>query len=165
MTWSRVWGHSLAWGTQNLLVAHVPHGQTLKRVHFGWGMAGYTSTVCDSMFVANSMIAFGVQTVVSTRVPPPPSPVTGALDINPPLERWLWWETRAPQEITRTEEFPGVVSWRDSGPSQELDGQGQVLANVVGPTTLDVYLSWDTQVAWDASGQAAFWGWASVLYS
>lgn len=165
MTWSRVWGHSLAWGVNNLLVARVPHGQTLQRVHFGWGMTGYTSTVASAFTVANLMIAFGVQTVSSSRALPPPSAVTGANDINPPLERWLWWETRTPVEVTRTEEFPGLVAWRDSGPTAELDGQGQVLASVAAGVTLDVYLSWDTQVPWDPSGSAAFFGWASVLYS
>lgn len=165
MTWSRVWGHTLPFGRQNLLVARVPAGQTLKRVHFGWGMSGYSSVVASATTIANSMMAFGVQTVSSSRATPPPSAVTGALDINPPLERWLWWETRMPVETVRTEEFPGVVAWRDSGPTAELDGEGQVLANVIGPLTLDVYLSWDTQVAWDASGTANFFGWASVLYS
>ncbi len=152
-------------GKQDLLVARVPAGQTLKRVHFGWGMGGYTSTVASAFTVANYALYFGVQTVSSSRALPPPSPINQADDINPPLERWLWWETRTPVEVTRTEEFPGLVAWRDSGPTAPLDAQGMVLANLVAPKTLDVYLSWDTQVAWDASGSAAFFGWASVLYS
>lgn len=165
MTWSRVWGHGLAFGRTNLLVARVPAGQTLQRVHFGWGMHGYTSTLCNQAAVRNTMIAFGVQTVASTRALPPPSAVTGADDVNAPLERWLWWEIRPPVEVTRTDEFPGLVTWRDAGRSQELDSQGTVLAAVAGGVTLDVYLSWDTQIPWDASGGASYWGWASVLYN
>jgi hypothetical protein len=151
----------LGWTAGTSLVAHVPSGNTLLRIRFGWGFIGTTSdTVALHTVMLNAQV-FGLCTVAPGHTPP--NARTASSDVAPPLERWLWWEARVPQ-VSALSVTAGVVTWQDSPQSEPDDAKGQVAANVAGGSNLDVYASWAPGLGWDASGQADVWYWASVGY-
>jgi hypothetical protein len=151
-TWVRKEAHSINWGYSSQLIASVPRGQTLNRVHFNWGFYGTTSGRAAVSTTATQRSAFGICSRSSATAGSPPSPITTPGDVAPPLERWLSYGR------------PGVVSWRDTGSPAELSTKGQVVASVPSGDTLNVYAVFDTLIPWDTSGGAQFWYWASLLY-
>lgn len=165
-TWVRTFGTFLNWSSGNQLIAEVPPGHTLLRVHFQWGFGGETSPLYGAMVNTRTAVqAFGLVTVVhGTAVP---NAITARNDQAPPKQRWIYWETRSPVVGGLDLTGGGVVSWRDSGGGGELSSKGQVANTASGTTTsVDLYASWAAQPsAWDASGEAHVWFWASALYT
>jgi hypothetical protein len=164
-TWVRTQQHSINWGYSAQLLASVPNGTTLNRIHFGWGFYGTTSGRVTTAAAATQLAQFGICTRSSADSGSPPSPITTPADVGPPLRRWLYWEARFPVVMGHVGGRPGVAQWKDSGGGVELSTKGQVLAAVGSGNTLNVYAVWDTLIPWDTSGVAQFWYWASLLHS
>lgn len=161
VTWVRTVQATLPWISGTELVAHVPSGNTLLRVRFGWGFVGTTSDTIALSSVMDNAQVFGLCTVPTGATVPNARTASG--DVAPPLQRWIWWEARVPQ-VSALSATAGVVTWQDSPQSEPDDSKSQVAANVPAGNNLDVFASWAAAFAWDSSGTANVWFWASVAY-
>lgn len=162
--WIRNQVHSLDWGQASFLLASVPNGLTLLRIHFQWGLWGVTSADEPTGSTATQLAAFGIATQSDTAGTTPPSPYSHPDDVDAPLARWVYYESRFPIIMGSRPGKPGTVQWRDSGQGGPLSTKGMVNASVGVGHVLNVYASWDTAAAWATSGQAQYWLWSSVLY-
>lgn len=163
--WSRVWGTNFGWSTGKLVLASAAPAQTIARVHFGIRFTGITSTEDDFNRLSEDFMAVGVVCQDSARGTTPPNALTGALDVNPPLERWLWWSTIAMRPVVMDTNSPGVMVWASDATVSLGDARTQVKANLPAGHTLDLYLSWAPWVttAWGTSRVVQGSAWASTL--
>lgn len=160
--WVRTVQANLSWAAATTKLASIPSGNTLLRIRFGWGFYGTSSNLAAITSIAQNIQVFGLVTVAST-TGSVPNPRTAPTDPDNPLSRWLWWEARAPVTATYSD-AGGIISWQDSRLQEPADAKGQVAANVPSGDTLDLWASWAPAAAWDASGAAYMWLWASIAY-
>lgn len=164
-TWIRSVNASLAWAAGHALIGSVPIGSTLKVVHFGWGFYGDTSTVANLQQVSANLQVMGICTTVGNGTESPPNARTAAGNQSPPAERWVYWEGRAPR-IAAYDSAGSLVLWADSGGQEPVESHGQVSAAAVpAGDTLNIWASWAPGSAWDASGTATLWYYASIGYA
>lgn len=164
-TWIRSVNAGLTWAAGHALVGSIPIGSTLKVVHFGWGFYGDSSTVADLAAISANLQVMGLCTTVGNGSETPPNARTAAGNQSPPLERWVYWEGRAPR-ISAYDSAGTLVLWADSGGQEPVESHGQVSAAAVpGGDTLNLWASWAPGTAWDASGTASLWYYASVGYA
>jgi hypothetical protein len=144
-------------------VASINNGQTYLRNHIRWGFQGTTSTTVNIHAVEQNIVSFGLATVAGTISTAPPDARLNSGDVSPPLERWVYWETRAPV-VAAIDDDAGVIVWRDSGATEETDTRGQVLATgLAGGDNLFLWASWAAPFAWDTSGAVVLWQGISTL--
>lgn len=161
--WLRAFNESGNWNLGTWLFASVPAGDTIVRLRFSWGFYLDTPVVTDMQNVAANLFAFGWVTTVGNGSEPVPPAKTSAGDAAPPLQRWLWWETRQPV-VSAIDEQAGVIAWRDSGPQDRMDGRGQVLASPLPPgDTLNLWASWEGNYGLDAGDNVSIWMGISCL--
>ena len=163
-TWIRTVQSDLAWVNGHALIASLAAGETLLRVHLGWGFYGDTSTLTDLSVVSDNIQVFGVVTTVGNGTETVPNARTASTNAAPPTQRWIYWEARAPRLVS----YDGVAEqaiWHDSGPQERVDTEAQVAAaGIPGGDTLNVWASWASARAWDPTGNTQLWFWASLLY-
>lgn len=163
VTWIRTVQAGLPYNSGSSLIGKVPRGATLLRCHFGWGFVASTSTRASIFQATTNILIFGLITVAGNGSETPPDPRLNPANPAPPLERWLWWEGRAPTVASWDE--PGqTVTWRDSARTETTDSHAQVAASVPVGQTLDVWASWSAGFPWESSGHAEVWFWASIAY-
>jgi hypothetical protein len=166
-TWRRIWAAQLTWDVGHSLIANIPSGQTLLRTHFGFTFTGASSTQQNMAALAEDFLVFSVVTQSSTRGSTPPNPRSSGADVNPPLERYLWWGTANMRPMTFGSLGQDITNWSTSAAYDNLSTKGEVLANVPSGDTLDLYLSWAPWAtsAWQARGDVVGTAWAAALYS
>lgn len=163
--WVRGFNAADSWTGGTWLLASLAAGLKIHRLRFTWGFTIDTPALTDMQNVAFNLMAFGWVTTVGNGSEPVPPAKTSPGDAAPPLQRWLWWETRAPV-VTAISEASGVISWRDSGPQDQQDGRGQVLASPLPPgDTLNLWASWEGNYGLDAEDNACIWMGVSALVS
>lgn len=141
----------------------IPAGQTLLRIRFSWGFYLDSPTLTDMQNIAFNLVNWGLVTTVGNGTETPPDANTGTADVAPPTQRWLWWETRQPIP-TAIDSGADVISWRDSGPQEEQDARGQVLATgIPAGDTLNVWASWSGQYGLPSDSNLCIWTSASML--
>lgn len=164
-SWIRSVNASLSWTADYALIGSIPIGSTLRVVHFGWGFYGDTSTVADLAIVSANLQVMGICTTVGNGSETPPNPRTAPGNQDPPAERWVYWEGRAPR-IAAYDSAGTLVLWADSGGQEPVESHGQVSgAGVPAGDTLNVWASWAPGADWDASGSATLWYYASIGYA
>jgi len=163
-SWVRSIGGSSTYEVGQFLLGKLDLGQSYVRVHFRWGVYGDTTNVLDISSVAANAISFGLVTTIGDGTETAPNARTNSDDVDPPTQRWIYWETRlVVPSIISTD--GGVIIWKDSGPTEPTDTKGQVLATGFAPgPTLNLWATWAAEFAWDPSGIARVWAAASVLY-
>lgn len=162
--WVRTVQANLTWPIGSSLIASVPRGDTLIRVHFGWGFFATTSTTATYTSVANNLMAMGVVTTVGNGSESVPNARTQSSDQDPPTQRWVYLECRGPM-IAAIDAAGELVAWRDSGNQEPVDTKGMVSAKSIAEgDTLNVWASWAGAGDWDSSGTAQLWYYASLLY-
>lgn len=141
-------------------------GITLRRVRFRWGFYGDTSPSADLAFAAVNLMTFGIVTTVGNGTETPPNPRTASYDADPPTQRWIYWETRAPV-VTAVDSAGGIVTWKDSGSTEETSTRGQVLATGLPEgDNLNVWITTAAAYDWDPSGSAIIWyAWSMLISS
>jgi hypothetical protein len=156
----------LSWATiQWVELQALSAGQTLRRIRFRWGFYGDTSLMTDLNGVSSNLYTFGICTTIGDGTEVPPNPRTQSNDQAPPTQRWVYWETRAPY-ATAVDQAGGVVTWRDTGSTEETSTRGQVLATGLGPgQTLNVWAVMAPAFNWDPSGSGSIWFAYSLLIS
>lgn len=159
-TWTRTVQAGLNWDHGNTLLANVPAGSTLLRTRFAWGFVGTTSSLVSIVTVASNPEVLGICSVVGGTTPPDPRTSPG--DVNPPQERWLWWEARAPAVKAYSSDGSTVI-WEASAPQEPVDTKGMVTGGAAGGPGTDIYASWLPGNDWDSSGLAYLWIYASLL--
>lgn len=145
----------------------IPSGATYRRIRWSWGFAGVTADTADIYATMLNLQIAGLCTTIGDGTEVPPNAAIGSSDVDPPTQRWLWWETRQPV-ITAVDHAAGVITWRDSGPQEIPDVKTQVLATgIPGGDTLNLWFSWQSaaNAPWDASGSQVLWVSTSVLYT
>lgn len=161
--WLRAFNQAETWTGGTWLLASIPAGDSIVRIRFSWGFYIDTPSLTDMQNVSANLFAFGWVTTVGNGTEPVPSAKTSPGDAAPPLERWLWWETRQPV-VTAIDEAAGVIAWRDSGPQDRMDGRGQVLASPIPPgDTLNLWASWEGNYGLDAEANPVIWMGISCL--
>lgn len=163
-TWVRSVQANLSFTSGNALIANIPRGSTLVRVHFGWGFYGTTHATANPVHTANNLQVMGVCTTVGDGTEAVPNVRTQSADQSPPSGRWLWWEARAPV-ISSYDSGAELISWRDSGAQTPVDAKGMVSAKAIpAGDTLNLRASWAAAFAWEANESNNLWFWASILY-
>jgi hypothetical protein len=154
------------WGTHTWgLVDSLGSGITIRRIRFRWGLFGTIPVPGDMGAMASNFATLGFVTTVGDGTEVPPNPQTSPEDADPPLERWLYWETRAPI-VTAVSGSAGVVAYRDSGSTEETSSKGQVLATgLPDGDSLNLWVSIGAAYDWDAGGEALLWAAWSLLIS
>lgn len=160
-TWVRTVQAALSWTADSSLIAAVDPGNTVVRIRFAWGFYGYTAPSAGLSNIQGNAMVLGLCSVPSTDSVP--NPRTTSTDVDPPLQRWLWWEARIPS-VKAYSSDGNVVVWEASDPQETVDSKGMVTANVGAGDTLGIWASWAPGTAWDASGAAYVWYSASLLY-
>lgn len=146
------------------LLGRLENGQTYVRIHFRWGFYGDTASIADMEPIAGNLNTFGIITIVGDGTETAPNPLVTPNDPDPPTQRWLYYETRAP--VPRAmDNNAGVVMWTDSPTSEVTDIKSQVLATgMSGGDQLDLWATWAAVGPWSDTGSAHVWLQASVLY-
>lgn len=163
-TWVRTVKSDLAWQIGFDLIASVPRGDTLVRVHFGWGFNGNTRSSAAVYDVERNLQVMGIVTTVGNGSETPPNARTQSGDQVPPTQRWIYWEGRAPR-LVGWDSGGDVALWNDSGPQAIVDTKGMVSAKTIpAGDTLNVWASWAAATAWESNGRVNLWYWASLLY-
>jgi hypothetical protein len=143
----------------------VPQGGTLRAIRFGWGFYGYTSQTANIITTLGNGQTFGICTVVGDGSETPPNPSTSPENQDFPVERWVWWEYRAPQVMTYSDSADAVW-YRDTPLGEQTTMQANVsAATIPDGDQLDVWASWAPATNWDASGEALIWVFMSVGYT
>jgi hypothetical protein len=156
-TWTRAVNTSNNWSTNTVIISSMSAGQTLVRVRFRWGFYGDTSTMTDLARVSQSVMAFGIVTTIGNGTEHVPNALSESGDASPPAQRWLYWESRAPV-VSSFDQAGNVVTWRDSGSTEDTQSRGMVKAPAMGAgDTLNIWASSAAVLAWDASGTPTLW--------
>lgn len=153
------------WGeVQWQLLDSLSAGVTLRRIRFRWGFYGDTAANADLAFVSANLMTLGFVTTIGDGTETPPNPRSESNDADPPTQRWVYWETRAPV-ATAVDVAGGLVTWKDSGSTEETSTRGQVLATgLPSGDFLNVWVVTAAPYTWDPSGSAVIWyAWSMLL--
>jgi hypothetical protein len=155
--WNRGTNTSDLWFANVNPIAAMSAGQTLVRCRFRWGFYADTSTMVDLTAVSTNIMSWGIVTTIGNGTETVPNARTAAGDASPPAQRWLYWETRAPI-IASFDQAGGVVTWRDSGATEETSTRGMVKAPAMAPgDQLNIWFSYAAAFSWDPSGSTNVW--------
>lgn len=164
-TWVRTVQADLAWTAGHSLIASVPLGSTLERVHFGWGFNGNTRATSAASDTEHNLQVMGVVTTVGNGTEHVPNARTESADAAPPAQRWIYWEARPPR-LVGFSDGADLFMWADNGPQAPVDTKGMVSAKTIGAgNTLNVWASWAANGAWESNAYVNLWYWASLLYA
>lgn len=126
-------------------------GNSYLRVHIRWGFHLDGPITTDLAGIAGNIITLGLATTIGDGTEARPNARTGAADVAPPTQRWIYWETRQPV-VSSIDNAAGVITWRDSGATEPTDTHGQVLATgIPGGQTLNLSSIWAASSAFDSS--------------
>jgi hypothetical protein len=163
--WARSRVSGQPWGPAYQLLGSVPRGSTLRTIRFSWGFFGFTSQTANVLNALGNGQVLGICTVVGNGSEAPPNPVTDPNNQDPPTERWLWWEYRAPQVQTYSDSADAVW-YRDTPLGEPTNVQSMVsAAGIAEGDALGVFASWAPTGSWDSSGTAELWVAMSIGYT
>jgi hypothetical protein len=138
-------------------------GNTYLRYHIRWGWQLDCPVDVDVQTLSTGLIYFGLVTTVGDGTEVPPGARTDAWpDIDPPMQRWVYWECTAPVvELVSVE--AGYMIWRGAASTEVTSSKGQV-ANTGTPEgeTLNLFTSWDCAEDIVALSGGNFMHWHSI---
>ncbi len=141
-------------------------GNTYLRYHIRWGFQFDTPIDVDIQNLSTMLVYFGLVTVVGDGTETPPNARTDAWpDVDPPLQRWVYWEAVAPV-VTAIDAAAGVMIWRGAASTELTSSKGQVAnTGVAEGDTLNLWSSWDQADDFGASsgGNVMIWHSVSIL--
>lgn len=163
-TWVRTIHSSLAWTSGSQILANVPRGSTLIRVHFGWGWEGTTAADAGFVAVASNLQVMGLVTTVGNGSESVPNARTASGDAAPPTQRWVYWEGRA-GTLVQIDPTGTTAFWQDTRAQEPVDTKGMVSGKgIPSGDTLNLWASWAAAGDWPVSGTVDLWCYASILY-
>lgn len=133
-------------------------GATYIRSRFRWGFYGDTPNDIDLQNAASFQITMGLVCVYGDGSETPPDPRLDGDDVYPIGRRWIYWETRSVYPTAISPE-QGVVTWRDTGSTEETDTKAMVSAGTPpAGQTLNLWASWSSYGDWRAAfGNSVLW--------
>jgi hypothetical protein len=136
----------------------IPAGSKYVRCRFRWGFYGDSPFEVDIQSYSTSIITMGLCTTYGNGTETPPNPRTNGNDQAPPAQRWIYWETRGVYPTAMSKEG-GVITWRDTGSTEETDTKSQVLAAAPpAGDTLNLWASWALAGNWSGdAGNSSIW--------
>lgn len=140
-------------------------GNTYLRVRIRWGFHLDTPINVNMAYLATGIVTFGLCTTYGNGTETPPDPQEVPYDLNPPTNRWIYWESLAPT-LKGISQDAGVAVWENSDHSEPTQTQGQVVAVGVPPgDTLNLWASWASTIDWFAQfgANAVIWHSLSIL--
>jgi hypothetical protein len=163
-TWARTVLADLDWEDNTSLLVKIPRGATLLRTRFGWGFYGDTSATTDLQNVSQNLQVMGLCTTYGTGGEAVPDARIDPTDQDPPTNRWIYWEARAPR-LAAYNATAELAFWQDSGAQEPVDSKSMVSSKTIPEgDTLNLWASWSAASAWDDTGNVNLWLWASILY-
>lgn len=162
--WHRGIDASEVWQLNNRLLLQIGSTHSIVRTRMRWGFYADTAITTDLAFVSQNLLTMAFVTTVGNGTETPPNPRTAPNNAAPPTQRYIYWETRAPV-VTSMDSAAGIVTWRDSGATEETDTHSQVLATGLPPgDTLNLWANSAAPFNWDPSGTASIWlGWEVLI--
>lgn len=138
-------------------------GDSYMRVHIRWGFHLDAPDTTDIAGICSNLVTLGLVTTIGNGSETRPNARSGSGDAAPPTQRWIYWETRAPV-VSSIDHAAGVVTFRDSGSTEQSDTKGQVLATgIPGGDSLNLSSVWDSASAFDATINPVIWVSLSIL--
>lgn len=166
LVWRREAFSQLGLYGQSYWLDAIPAGSTYLRYRFRWGFHMDTINEADMSLLASNLVSFGLVTTIGDGTETPPNAMLAPNDADPPTERWVYWETRAPR-LHQVSAESGVMVWHDSGSTEYTDSKGQVKAvSIPDGDTLNLWASWssvDDLDAVPAFCNVQFWCGISIL--
>lgn len=164
-TWTRTFSNALGWGLNFLVIGVIPPGHTLLRTRFGlsWNVRTWGEFDADSMSAAT--LGLGCFTWNTTvRGAPIYGPLSYSADLNPPLERFVWWGcfTSVPGALEKWSTATATW-WRSPDSCRVLDSEAQVKNTTGG--NIDLYLATEADWLVEVGDPENMTPWASVLIS
>lgn len=158
--WTRVQYYNKPLSASYYQLCTLTPGQTLARVHFGWGISGYSQITENPQNVMNAGIVLGLISMIGATAPP--SPITTPTDPSRPESRWLWMEARHPM-VTAILGNGDLAIWTDSPRSAPTDTKAQVKNPTGSGSNIVVYVSYDVQISYPSYGNWSLHFWANSL--
>jgi hypothetical protein len=141
-------------------------GDSYLRVHLRWGFQFDCPLENDIQNLSECLVSFGLVTTIGNGSETPPNPRTdGSPDVDPPTQRWIYWETVAPV-LEVINEAAGVMVFRGAASTEWTQTKGQVLATgLPAGDSLNLWASWDAPFDWAAAsgGNVLVWHSCSIL--
>jgi hypothetical protein len=157
-------GQGLARGS--VLMATIPRGGILRRIHYGWTCRLVTSTRYSALNVLDTQVALAVLTGYPDNTYVVPNVLTTTTNGTAPQQHFLRWEMRALEPITWGQGEDDVVTWKDSGPVAATDSEAPVTAATPVGQNLGVFIGWaPTRSDFPGAGYASVAIWWSLMYT
>lgn len=139
-------------------------GNTYLRVRIRWGFHADTPLNVSLVNVASNLVTFGLVTTYGNGTETAPDPLLASYNLNPPTNRWIYWETLSPS-VQAISHDDGVIVWGNSASTEPTQTRGEVLATGVPPgDTLNLWASWACPFEWsDFDGNAMIWHSIEIL--
>ena len=138
-------------------------GNTYLRCHIRWGFHLDCPLDSDIASIASNIVTYGLCTTVGNGSETRPNPRTQSADQAPPTQRWIYWETRAPV-VSAIDRAAGIITFRDSGSTEETSTKGQVLATgLPSGDSLNLSSTWATPNAFPSNANGLLWITISIL--
>ena len=161
--WIRTVINRSDWTSGYYAIVNWPNIASLLRVRFSWGFNGVTPLTGTIQGVQQNIQVMGLCTTVGDGGGPQPNARTESSDVDPPAQRWVFWEGRAPR-VTSCDGVSEIVTWTDSGPNYDVDSKSMVsAAHISDAHVMTLWASWAAANDWPADGQVNVWFSASVL--
>jgi hypothetical protein len=159
-TWVRTQFYNKPLSATGITLCTITPGNTLSRIHFGWGISGYSQISENPQNVMNAGVVLGLISMIGAT--PPPSPISSPTDPSRPQSRWLWIETRHPV-INAIRGGSDIAIWSDSPRSSPTDTKAQVANPNGSGHNLVVYASYDVELSYPSYGNWSLFFWANCL--
>ena len=139
-------------------------GNSYIRVHIRWGFSLDCPVATDLQDLTSNLVSFGIATTIGNGSEARPNARTQAWpDQDPPTQRWIYWETRAPV-VTSISQESNLVTLKDSGTGEETQTKGQVLATgLPGGDSLNLSSCWAAASTFDSTINTMLWCSLSIL--
>jgi len=161
--WQRSVINRTEWNSGFVKITEWGNVASLIRIHFSWGFNGVTPLTGAIWPVQQQIQVMGLCTTVGDGGGPPPNARTDAEDVDPPAQRWVYWEGRSPR-ITSCGGGNELVTWTDSGAQYDVGTKAMVsAAHISDEHVMSLWASWGAGADWPADGQVSLWFSASVL--
>lgn len=139
-------------------------GNTYLRCHIRWGFHLDAPIATDIQNICSNIVTLGLATTVGNGSETRPNARSGSADVDPPTQRWIYWETRAPV-VSAIDDAAGVITFRDSGATEPSDTKGQVLATgLPAGDSLNLSSIWSSASAFDSTVNTLIWVSISILH-
>lgn len=138
-------------------------GQSIVRTRFGISVNATSSARQTAYDPAPVGLLYGCySTPVISGAAVYLDPTTPTADLDPPMQRWLYWRS-APLVLAAADGELDVAHWNTVASADVGDSRGMVLANVSGSNNVSVFLTARLSAPWSGDGGCVISAWSETL--